>query len=344
MSKKFPDVKISYRSIYDLASQSSIKTKLLLSGINLGVFDIISDWQTPEEVAKSIETHPENTEAFLDALTSIDLLEKSNGRYKNTEMSNTFLVTSNPAYIGGFINVLETFNIPTAEMMIELIKNGPPPPDPNADIGDMELWKQIHRSAGTVQRAGFGQELAKIISKFPEFPNMKKMLDLGGGAGLVGMCIVDSHPTMEGVIYDQPPVVQVADDFIKEYEMESRIKTIGGNYMTDSVGENYDLILASQTLGFAGNQVDDIIKKLYDSLNPGGILITLHDGLTNEKTKPPSIILPFLGMALRGQASEIRLFEEGETGHSMLRMGFRSVHRFPLAMGSGDLEMTIGRK
>lgn len=341
MSKKFPEINLSFKTIYDLTSQSG---KLLISGISLGVFDALTDWKNSDEVASALETHPENTKHLLDALASMDLVEKSNGRYKNAEMSATFLVTSHPAYIGGFIVMIESWNIPTPEMMIDLIKNGPPSPDPYEDIGDMEMWKQIHRTSGTVQRAGFGQEVARIISKFPEYPEMKKMLDLGGGAGLVGMCIVDSHPTMEGTIFDQPMVVQVADEFIKEYEMGSRVKTIGGDYMSDPIGENYDLILASQTLGFAGDQLDDIIKKLYDSLNPGGIVVTLHDGLTDEETKPSNTVLPFMGMKLKGQMNAIRIFEEGETAESMLSVGFKSVHRFPVAMDSGDLEMTVGRK
>jgi predicted O-methyltransferase YrrM len=277
-------------------------------------------------------------------LTSIGLLEKRAGRYQNTALADTFLVTSKPTYIGELLKTMQALNIPTAEMMVNLIKNGPPPPDPDASVGDMEVWKEIHRTSGTVQRAGFGQQVAAIMAKLPEFPGMKKMLDLGGGAGLVGMCIVDSHPTMEGVILDQPMVVQVADEYIKEYEMGSRVTTMGCDYMTDPIGENYDLILASQTLGFAGDQLDDIIKKLHDALNPGGVLVVLHDGLTNEKTKPTNIVLPFMGMKLLGQMKAIRVFEEGVTAESMLGVGFRSVHRFPVAMDSGDLEMTIGRK
>jgi predicted O-methyltransferase YrrM len=341
MSSKFPEVNLSFRPIYDLTSQSG---KLLMTGINLGIFDKLDDWKESKEVAIALETHPENTRYFLDALASMDLIEKSGGKYRNSKLSETFLVTTNPTYIGGFIIMIESWNIPSAEMMTQLVKEGPLPMDANQDVGDMEVWKNVHRLGGTVQRAGFGQEVNKIISKLPEYPEMKKMLDLGGGAGLVCMCIVDSHPTMEGIVLDQPIVVEVAEEFIKEYEMGSRVKTMGVNYMTDPIGENYDLILASQTLGFAGDQFDVIIKKLYDALSPGGILAVLHDGITDEGTKPTNIVLPFMGMKLKGQMNYVRAFEEGETAESMLGAGFRSVSRFPVLMDSGDLEMTIGRK
>jgi hypothetical protein len=46
---------------------------------------------------------------------------------------------------------------------------------------------------------------------------MKSMLDLGGGAGFFAMAIVDAHPEMRGVIFEQPPVAAVAKEHIAEY-------------------------------------------------------------------------------------------------------------------------------
>jgi hypothetical protein len=343
MASNMPEVTVSFRPIYDMVVQSPA-INLLMSSIDLQIYDVLADWKAAQDVATALETYPANTAFFLDGLTSIGLLEKRDGRYQNTALADTYLVTGKPTYIGGFLKMIESWNIPTAEMMLDAVKHGPPPPNPDLDAGDMEVWAQIHRAVGNVQRAGFGQQIAGIVSELPEFPSMKRMLDLGAGARLVGICIVASHPTMEGVIYDQPAVTPVAEEFIKEYELASRVTTMGGNFMTDAIGEGYDLIVASQTLGFAGQQFDDIIKKLHKALNPGGVLITIHEGLTDERTQPTSIILPFLGMGLRGQLEVLRQFEAGETAASMLRGGFTSVHRFPEVMPVADHEITIGRK
>lgn len=343
MAGNIPEVDISFRPIYDMVIQSPV-INMLVSSIDLKIYDVLADWKAAEDVVAALETHPANTAFFLDSLTSIGLLEKRAGRYQNTALADTFLVTSKPTYIGPFLKMIESWNIPTAEMMLDAVKNGPPPPNPDLDMGDMEVWAQIFRNVGNVQRAGFGQQVARIVSELPEFPSMKRMLDLGAGAGLVGICIVASHPTMEGVIYDQPAVTPVAEEFIKEYELESRVTTMGGNYMTDSIGGGYDLIVASQTLGFAKAQLDEMMKKLHEALNPGGVLITIHEGMTDERTQPSSIILPFLGVGLRGQLEFVRLFEAGETAASMLRGGFTSVNRFPEAMAVADHEITIGRK
>ena len=169
---------------------------------------------------------------------------------------------------------------------------------------------------------------------------MKKMLDLGGGAGLIGIAIVASHPTMTGVIFDKPEVVQVAERFIREYELEDRVAVIGGDYSKDPIGQGYDLVWTSYTLNFYRKNLDRIIGKIHAALTPGGVYISLAEGLTDERTKPTMMIN---AMALR--ESDL-WFEEGEIAQSMLRVGFRSVHSRPMhgPQPHGPAVIDIARK
>jgi cyclopropane fatty-acyl-phospholipid synthase-like methyltransferase len=126
----------------------------------------------------------------------------------------------------------------------------------------------------------------QIVSALPEFPPFRRMLDLGGGPGLIGMAIVAAHPSMTGVVFDLPPVVKVAEKFIKEYEMETRMEVLGGDYAQDDIGNKYDLIWAAECLNFAKQDLDTLMKKIYDALTQNGVFISYADGLTHERTKP----------------------------------------------------------
>jgi predicted TPR repeat methyltransferase len=68
-----------------------------------------------------------------------------------------------------------------------------------------------------IERAGYAQKAAEIVIELPEFPSFRKMLDLGGGLGIIGMAIVDAHSKMKGVIFDLSPVVKETNKFIQEY-------------------------------------------------------------------------------------------------------------------------------
>jgi len=125
---------------------------------------------------------------------------------------------------------------------------------------------------------------------------------------------------MTGVIFDRPEVVEGTQRFIQEYELEHRATVIGGDYSRDSIGKGYDLVWTSFTLNHFRGNLDPIIRKIHAALNPGGVYVSLAEGLTDERTKPTMMIN---AMALR--ESDL-WFEEGEIAQSMLRVGFRSVH------------------
>ena len=149
-----------------------------------------------------------------------------------------------------------------------------------------------------------------------------------------------SHPSMKGVIFDLPAVVKVAEAFIKEHDMERRMEVLSGDYNNDPIGEEYDLIWASGTLNFA-NDMDSLIKRIYDVLNPGGVFISFHDGLTGERTKPGKMVLGMLSSALMGQDMGL---DQGFIADSMLRVGFKSVRSRTLDTPMGPMDLDITRK
>lgn len=61
-----------------------------------------------------------------------------------------------------------------------MVKEGPPPPSPEANMGTGEMWAHVVKSIANNQRAGRAQQAVEIVSELPEFPAFRKMLDLGG--------------------------------------------------------------------------------------------------------------------------------------------------------------------
>jgi len=338
--KKLPEVNESFEELYKMLL-GPIKSKLLLTGIELGVFNHLSEPRSAEAVAEAISAHSDNTRLFLDGLTASDLLVKKNGLYQNTPVAQAFLVEGSPTNLGQMFISMQSQYYSNLDDLPKLVKEGSPPPSPEADMGSKEMWTQFATSMANHERAGMAQQAVEIVSGLPEFPQFQKMLDLGGGPGLVGIAIVSSHPSVKGVIFDRPAIVKVAETFIKEYEMEGRIEVLAGDYNQDSIGEGYDLIWASNTLNFARHDMDSLTKKIYDALNPGGVFLVLHEGLTNERTKPGIMVLSMQSMMLMGQDM---CFDQGEIADSMLRVRFKSVRSRTLDTPWGPMDLDIGRK
>jgi SAM-dependent methyltransferase len=336
--KKLPEVNVSFEDLYRMLV-APIKSKLLLTGIELGVFNHLSEPRSANAVAEALGTHSENTRLFLDGLAASDLLEKNDGLYQNTAVTQAFLVEGIPTFLGPIFNFwAQSFYVSD---LSKLVMEGPSPPSPEVDEGFEETLARLAPAMANYERAGAAQWAADITSQLPEFPSFKKMLDLGGGPGLIEIAIVSAHPSMVGVIFDKPAVLKVAETFIKEYEMENRMEVLGGDYNHDSIGEGYDLIWASASLYFGKGDMDSLMKKIYGALNPSGVFISYHDGLTHERTKPDIMALSWTPTALIGQDMG---FDQGFIADSMLRVGFKSVHSRTLDTPMGPMDLDIGRK
>jgi SAM-dependent methyltransferase len=315
--KKLPEVELTYEPLTRMVF-NAIPAQLLLTAIELKVFSRLNRPMSGDALASELGTHPLNTSFLLDALAANDLLTKHNGKYTNAPLADAFLIEGRPTYVGDVLLSDVEWMRPALEDMPALIKNGPSAstrPRPS-----MPPTKEAEIYANG-QRAGVAQRAAAMASRLPEFSRMEKMLDLGCGAGLIGLAIVAAHPTMTGVLFDRPAIVQVAQRFIDEYELQDRVTTIGGDYLTDPIGDDYDLIWTRYTLH--RDDLDSTIRKIHAALKPGGVYISFAEGLTHERTRPTALINGMLAVSLR---SGYTMYDEGEIAEAMLRAGFRSVH------------------
>lgn len=316
-----------------------IRLKLLITSIDLKVFNYLSEPKSAIKVAKELHTNPKNTKVLLDGLAAINLLQKSQGIYQNTSISQKFLVKGNQTYLGSMFKFMSLSDT-VLENLTAYVINGPPPKSDSPPFSD-EMLAQTTSMMANIERAGDAQQMVKIVTKLPEFVYFRKMLDLGGGPGIIGMAIVDSHPNMKGVILDLPSVIKITKTFIKECKMQERIETLGRDYNNDPIGKDYDLIVTCNSLQFASD-INLVMKKIFDSLNQKGVLVSLFGfGRTHENTKPENLVLGLLSRALMGKNME---FHEGYLADSMVQTGFKSVRSKILKTSWGNMELDIARK
>lgn len=84
-------------------------SKALLSAVKLGVFTELdrNGPQTVDELEDAIGLHPRSSRDFFDALVALGLLDRVDGRYRNTPESDVFLVADKPTSLNGWF---EMFN------------------------------------------------------------------------------------------------------------------------------------------------------------------------------------------------------------------------------------------
>ena len=113
-----------------------------------------------------------------------------------------------------------------------------------------------------------------ILQLIPLETNAKiKVLDLGAGTGILSALILQAFPQANVVAFD------MAKNMLKTCQTNlsafgKRLTLQQGNFAEDDFGNGYDLVvsgLAIHHLDSEGKQ--KLFHKLFDSLNPGGILL-----------------------------------------------------------------------
>jgi hypothetical protein len=225
--------------------------------------------------------------------------------------------------------------------MKNLVKFGPTTEEETTDIGSEAIWTDSAKAGASWVLGGAGRLVTNIVTSLPEFPGLRRMLDLGGGHGMFTIYMVAAHASMQGIVFDQPAVVDVARSFIKEYGMEHRVSVMGGDCVKDDIGEGYDLIWDSATLNFVKHDIDSMVRKIFKALNDGGLFITFQDGMIQDQTQLDTM-LGHLGHSLTTGMDFC--LDQGFITEAALRCGFQSVRCHTIKTPMGPMDMNIARK
>ncbi|CAB3289469.1 conserved protein of unknown function [Methanocaldococcus lauensis] len=241
---------------------------LLKTALDLNLFDYLEDFKSVEELAEILKCDLILIEYMLKILNNLGLIENKviDGKvcYKNTDITNIYLKKeSNYSLVNPISYYFE--NIKNWENLIDILKN-----KYNFSKTDSNNFfpEVVIRMADECKC----WELPKVlnyISKYEEFKNAKKLLDLGGGHGLYAIGFSMLNKNLKCYVFDLPKVVEVTKKFIEKYNAKN-VFTIAGDFYKDDIGKDYDIIFTSYN---PGGKNPHIAKKVYNALNIGGLFI-----------------------------------------------------------------------
>ena len=319
-----------------------VRMAVLEAALKLEVADALAEPAGPEAVARAlgVEGDTANLVYLLDAMASMGFVRKRDGVYSNTAFAESFLRKDSPSYLGGLVENLSRMQYRNLDRIAELVRQGPPEVADRDKLNSEAMWKQSVRHLAGYHKAGMAERVAGLAASLPEFPSMRRMLDLGCGPGVMCMAVVARHPSMTGVLCDLPPVMEVAREEIAAAGMEDRMTAIPGDYNEVDFGSGYDLVWASHTLYYA-RDLAALAARIHDALNPGGVFASFHEGLDGERTWPEGAVLSRLSLALEGQDVS---FERGEIASHLPGAGFAWVETRMLDTPVGPIELVLARK
>ncbi len=256
------------------------KSRALISAFELDLFNVIGEnSKTAMDITFELNTEEFATRKFLDVLVSLNILVKSGDRYSIDKKYINIITKGSSHYIGN----LKYFNF-FWDCWTKLTDS--------LRMGSSALLKEGRNLSEYLEDVLFSfqwraTKQANTIIKNINLHHINKALDLGCGTGAYAMEILKAKDNIEMYAFDLPEVIEITKKYLDIKGFTNKITPLAGDFFNDDIGKEYDLIMVSNVMSrFSFYQNITLLRKIYDSLNKGGLLV-IQDYLINDDRVSP---------------------------------------------------------
>ncbi len=252
---------------------------ILTTANRLKVFDQISeDFVDAQTVAKTLGMSTEPMKRLLNALVGLGFADKDHENFRLLPEYKKFLTQDGEHCLHQWIHL-------TGELMgawqelprfIESGKNV-------TSIMEMLGSEPKKMRAFTDAMHDKGLEATWLLAREIPVGEYSRMLDVGGGPGTYSLEWAKLHTKLKSTVFDIPPVVEIAKQYIARYGLKDRVDTLAGDFQKDDLGTGYDLILLANVLHmYDPESAKSLVLKAFNALDSKGRLV-IH-GFCTDKT------------------------------------------------------------
>jgi tRNA A58 N-methylase Trm61 len=158
---------------------------------------------------------------------------------------------------------------------------------------------------------------------------VKRLMDLGGGSGVVSFALLRRHADLTSVVVDVENVCLAGRKLALQNALEKRIAYLAADFLRDELPTGFDMVMFCDV----GPFTVALFRKIYDVLNPDGRLVVVEQFALDESTAAPSRQgWSFLSsLELPAEPGNLTTPELVQT--RLQQAGFREVDRYAVPYG-----------
>jgi acetylserotonin O-methyltransferase len=295
------------------------RSKAMFAAVEIGVFDRLA--QSPAD-ASAFSGDPDAMERLLNACVAMGLLEKEEGRYRNSAAANEYLRSDSPSTLAGYIQYSNFALYPMWGHLEQALETGVNRWEQTFGFTANQLFDHYFRT-DTAKRAfitgmhGFGQLSSPAVAAAFDLSHHHRFIDLGGATGHLALAVLERYPNLHAAVFDLPAVIEVTREF-----SGGRFELIPGDFFRDPLPKADVFALGRILHDWSEPKIRQLLAKIYRALPRGGALLIAEKLLHEDKTGPVDALLQSLNMLVCTEGKERTLSEYS----SLLKeAGFASV-------------------
>jgi ubiquinone/menaquinone biosynthesis C-methylase UbiE len=308
---------------------------LLYIAAKLGVADVLADGPLASgALAQQVGAEPEAFHRVLRGLAADGVLdERPDGRFGLTELG-AVLRSGLPGSLRGAIIARGDLYSRAAGGLLDAVRSGGVAFD---RVYGSSVFEYLSRHPGPA--ADFQdsmtdrscQEAAGVLAAY-DFARFDRIVDVGGGTGVLLAAILASAPHLRGILFDRPEMVERARRYLGETAAVDRCEFVAGDFFK-TLPRGGDAYLLSRIIhDWDDEAAGRILATCHRAMNPGARLLLVETILPEFAREHPAAIRMDLHMLLLLTGRERT---ESEFDRLLTAAGFRMTRVIPTTSAAG---------
>jgi putative methyltransferase (TIGR04325 family) len=261
------------------------------AAMELGVFWLLADQPLPASgVAESLGIPLNRCHTWLKLLCRLGLLEEGVEGYVPSLLARETILNAQSQHFWAF-HAREDRHASRSVRDLALTIRKPAPAWEAANLTPPDEYRQLREDARyaadfTRMLYEIHLPLAEELANLIDLRGVKRVLDLGGGSGVVSFALLRKQPDLASVVVDVETVCQAGREIASENGVE-RIAYLAADILQDDLPSGFDLVLLCDVGSFS----DLLFRKIHDALKLNGRLVVV-DKFALTSTDPAPSRLP----------------------------------------------------
>jgi SAM-dependent methyltransferase len=287
---------------------------ILEAAVRHRLFDVLdSGPKTLDELATATGASRRGIRAIANALVGLELLRRDGDRYRLTDESAAFLVSTKPSFQGGLFRHISRQLVPAWLPLEEIVRAGKPDRAVNQEKKGAEFFEQFVEDILPMSYAAAQVLADHLAEKLRPAAGADRVtvLDIAAGSGVWGIALAQKSSAVHVTAVDWPQVTPVTRRVAGRFGVGKQFHTVDGDLLKADFGTGHRVATLGHILHSEGEaRSRKLLKRVFDALAPGGTIAIAEFVPDADRTGPPAALLFAVNMLVNTEEGDTFTFAE----------------------------------
>jgi len=251
-----------------------VTSTALNAAFELGLFWLLDDQPLDTSgIAQALDIPVNRCQYWMQILSKSGLIEMGQDGYAPTRVAQTAILDAFSRKTWDYLAGETHKNYPALHNLAARMRTAEPVRGTGESDPD-DYFSEISQDPEKAQRFTrmlyeIHLPLAEVGADALDLNGVARMIDLGGGSGVISQALLRRNPQMMAMVVDVANVCAAGREIAAENSMAERLTFHAANFLQDELPSGFDLALVCDVGIFSA----DFFRNIRAALNPGGCLV-----------------------------------------------------------------------